>query len=452
MASAQTRIRYGCKAAGWAYLAAVMVGSAQADFDQGMEAYKHHDFQNAISEFRSLAEIGDQRSQYMLGRMYYEARNYIWAYGWIKLAADAGFAQAVEVEKELGATLAPEDRARAQQLVADYSPAGITQRLMPKILPNCEYQGRKGPKLLFASGVYPSAALEHPREGYVTVEVTVAADGRTRDARIISAIPPGVFEDAARRAVRNARYEPATRDGEPISAVATMTVKFQYGTGTSTYGAVDVYVEKLHKMAEGGDPAAQYVYAALINGLPHYQKPWSESLPWIQKAASSGLKEAQFQLGQSLWTGRGCEVDRDKAVDWLKRAAVQGSASAQVSLARIIMHGNDDAGPDKQLFWLQKAAAGDDRNGKKYLAAFLATTPHESLRDPQRALILAKELARADKEDPILVEIRAAAHAALGEFTAAVGDEQTAIRAAKSLNWNVADMQARLTAYQSSAS
>lgn len=202
MASAQTRIRYGCKAAGWAYLAAVMVGSAQADFDQGMEAYKHHDFQNAISEFRSLAEIGDQRSQYMLGRMYYEARNYIWAYGWIKLAADAGFAQAVEVEKALGAALSPEARARAQQLIADYSPAGISQRLMPKILPNCEYQGRTGPNLLAASGVYPPAALAKRIEGHVTVEVIVAADGRTRDARILSAIPIGVFEDAARRAAR----------------------------------------------------------------------------------------------------------------------------------------------------------------------------------------------------------------------------------------------------------
>jgi hypothetical protein len=203
-------------------------------------------------------------------------------------------------------------------------------------------------------------------------------------------------------------------------------------------------------MAEDGDPAAQYVYGAVINGLPHYQRPWSEALPWIQKAASSGLKEAQFQLGQSLWMGRGCEVDRDKAVDWLQRAAVQGSANAQLSLARMLVHGSNDAESDKQLFWLQKAADTNDSNGKKYLAAFLATTPHESLRDPQRALTLVNELMRADKEDPILGEIRAAAHATRGEFVAAVADEQAAIRAAKSPKWNVADMQVRLTAYQGS--
>jgi hypothetical protein len=48
------------------------------------------------------------------------------------------------------------------------------------------------------------------------------------------------------------------------------------------------------------------------------------------------------------------------------------------------------------------------------------------------------------------VEIRAAAHATLGEFSAAIADEQAAMHAAKSLKWNTADMEARLSAYQSS--
>jgi TPR repeat protein len=48
-------------------------------------------FQRAFSEFRMLAEIGDSRSQFLLGRMYCEGKgtiqNYTLAYGWSKLAA-----------------------------------------------------------------------------------------------------------------------------------------------------------------------------------------------------------------------------------------------------------------------------------------------------------------------------------------------------------------------------
>jgi hypothetical protein len=89
-------------------------------------------------------------------------------------------------------------------------------------------------------------------------------------------------------------------------------------------------------------------------------------------------------------------------------------------------------------------------SGKKYLAAFLAATPNESLRDPKRALVLANELIRVDREDPLLVEIRAAAHAALGEFTAVAADERAAMQAAKSLKWDTADMEARFASYQGS--
>jgi uncharacterized protein len=454
------RIRQACKAAGWACLAAVSI--ARADFYQGMEAYKHSDFERALGEFRPLAEMGDPRSEFMLGRLYYEGKgltqNAALAYGWIKLAADAGLVQAVEAEKKLHDTLSPEDRASAQRLLADYSPEEINHHLMPKIIPNCEFQNQTRPQLLPQSvrrasiGAYPYEALRNRTEGHVTVEITIAADGSTREIRIIDAIPVGVFEDAARRVARATRFQPASHDGEPVTAITTLTVMFQLASiASSQYTAADSYVEKLHKRAGDGDLGAAYAYATIINGLPHFHRPWSESLPWIEKAARGGIKEAQFQLGQSLWIGRGCEVDRDKALDWLKRAAAQGSSNAQVSLARIFTHGGD-AEPSKPLFWLERAAMANDASGKKYLAAFLAATPHESLRDPQRALVLVKELARGDQDDPVLVEIRAAAHAALGEFSAAVADEQAAMRAAKSLQWNTTDMAARLSAYQSSQS
>jgi TPR repeat protein len=107
-----------------------MSSNAKADYRQGVEAYKRSDYQRVLSEVRPLAEIGDPHSQFLLSLMYSEGkgvtRNDTLAYGWMKLAADAGIAQAITQEKKLGEILLPESRAAALRLLADYSPEEST--------------------------------------------------------------------------------------------------------------------------------------------------------------------------------------------------------------------------------------------------------------------------------------------------------------------------------------
>lgn len=84
-------------------------------------------------------------------------------------------------------------------------------------------------QLVSGSGpVYPPAAKAAGVEGAVVIRYSVAADGRVVNARVESADPEGVFEEAALKAVRSWRYNPAVRDGEPVALDNVLsTVRFK---------------------------------------------------------------------------------------------------------------------------------------------------------------------------------------------------------------------------------
>jgi TonB family protein len=50
------------------------------------------------------------------------------------------------------------------------------------------------------------------REGFVQLEVTVAADGSVEHVEVTGAAPAGIYEDEARRLVLGRRYPPAAGD------------------------------------------------------------------------------------------------------------------------------------------------------------------------------------------------------------------------------------------------
>jgi protein TonB len=64
-------------------------------------------------------------------------------------------------------------------------------------------------------------------EGSVRVKLLVRRDGTIGPVEILSADPPGVFEDAVRRAVRNWRFEPGQIAGEAVDTWVVTTVSFR---------------------------------------------------------------------------------------------------------------------------------------------------------------------------------------------------------------------------------
>jgi protein TonB len=76
-----------------------------------------------------------------------------------------------------------------------------------------------------AAPVLPEAARQAGVRGVVVVEVTVGADGRVTDAKVLRSIP--MLDRAALDAVRQWRYEPTLLNGAAVPVIITATVEFR---------------------------------------------------------------------------------------------------------------------------------------------------------------------------------------------------------------------------------
>jgi TonB family protein len=77
-----------------------------------------------------------------------------------------------------------------------------------------------------AQPVYPARALANKLEGWVDVEFTVTEAGKVKDVAVRTASTPGVFEDAAVKAVSQWRYQPILRDARPVAVRTQIRIRF----------------------------------------------------------------------------------------------------------------------------------------------------------------------------------------------------------------------------------
>jgi protein TonB len=75
---------------------------------------------------------------------------------------------------------------------------------------------------------YPYEADRQRMSGKVRLQLELEADGRIRDIAVVSATPPGVFEDSAIKAFRNARFAPAQKNGRPVRARVVIEVLYDW--------------------------------------------------------------------------------------------------------------------------------------------------------------------------------------------------------------------------------
>lgn len=74
---------------------------------------------------------------------------------------------------------------------------------------------------------YPELARQKGYEGSLKLMVRIDDLGQVRDVEVVEAKPPGVFDQAAVEAFRNARFRPAMKDGRPVRYEAYMRVEFK---------------------------------------------------------------------------------------------------------------------------------------------------------------------------------------------------------------------------------
>jgi TonB family protein len=103
----------------------------------------------------------------------------------------------------------------------DLDAAFAKQNFMTTLVPQSELTAQKT-----VQPVYPLKAENSKMEGWVDVEFTVAETGKVRDVVVRATSIPGVFEDAAVKAVSQWRYRPVVRDGKSVPVRTQIRVRF----------------------------------------------------------------------------------------------------------------------------------------------------------------------------------------------------------------------------------
>ena len=122
--------------------------------------------------------------------------------------------------------------------------------------------------------------------------------------------------------------------------------------------------ERLKRLAEAGDPFAQFSYATLFDPILKYTDTLdiNTALEWYLKAANQGLASSQRNYGWRNFYGQGgLPVDHDKGFPWLLKAAQQGVTDAQAAVGEAYRDGKGTkADIVTALKWLRTAADKGD--------------------------------------------------------------------------------------------
>jgi protein TonB len=73
---------------------------------------------------------------------------------------------------------------------------------------------------------YPPSSVRRGHEGLVIIEARVRAEGTVASAHVVQSSSHPRLDRAARKAVLNARFRPATQAGRPVACTVSVPIRF----------------------------------------------------------------------------------------------------------------------------------------------------------------------------------------------------------------------------------
>ena len=80
-----------------------------------------------------------------------------------------------------------------------------------------------------ASPNYPLQAARNQTSGFAVVEFTVSASGGVENPHVVDSSPRRLFDTAAIQAVKQSKFDPAVKDGQPVASVLRRRIDFKFG-------------------------------------------------------------------------------------------------------------------------------------------------------------------------------------------------------------------------------
>lgn len=128
--------------------------------------------------------------------------------------------------------------------------------------------------------------------------------------------------------------------------------------GTGTQKNEKVGVDWIKSAAEQGYVPAFFSMGAIFaNGMGDIPQNLKESFEWYLKGAEKGEAGAMYQVATCYSTGRGADNDLPKAFDWYLKAAELGYPDALFTVALYYQNGNGtDKNYSEAFKWYKKSA------------------------------------------------------------------------------------------------
>jgi hypothetical protein len=97
-------------------------------------------------------------------------------------------------------------------------------------------------------------------------------------------------------------------------------------------------LEGLRKLAEQGDPAAQFAMGARYATGEEVKQDYTEAVRWFALAAEQGHVNAQAMLGAYYGVGRGVPQDFSRAYFWSILAQAGGDEASKYRIPLLVSH------------------------------------------------------------------------------------------------------------------
>lgn len=105
--------------------------------------------------------------------------------------------------------------------------------------------------------LYPAVGLKRNREAWVYLYYVVDQDGKVNDINVFDSLGGSDFENAAKRALRRSKYEPATLDGNPISTTRSGKYRFEFDPPAKSASRKFIAIQqRFQEQVLNGDQAA----------------------------------------------------------------------------------------------------------------------------------------------------------------------------------------------------
>jgi len=167
--------------------------------------------------------------------------------------------------------------------------------------------------------------------------------------------------------------------------IALLCVSMFFSSSIYAQSCSDGNINICMKEANQGNAASQYYLGFFYDTGEGVKQDKQKAVEWYRKAAEQGDARAQIDLGFAYSHGEGVKQDKQKAVEWYRKAAEQGNAIAQYNLGSVYDTG-EGVRQNKQesVGWYRKAAEQGEVNAQ-YSLAYAYDTGEGVKQDHQKA-------------------------------------------------------------------